>query len=54
MTIISYDPACDWYVRYETFEHNGLKYSRKDYMAYYWVNTSIPKVIQKRRVCPEI
>jgi hypothetical protein len=47
MIRIHYDPACDRYVRYEIYEHHGVKHVRKHYMEYYSAKTSVPKVTRK-------
>ena len=46
---IVYDPACDWYVRYETYLKDGEMYKRKRAMFYYYGKTNIPKVKRDKK-----
>lgn len=44
---IRYDPVCDWYIRCETYEVDGVKYMRGQHMYYYNGKSNIPKVKRK-------
>lgn len=44
-----YDANCDWYIRCETYEVDGVKYMRGQHMHYYNGESSIPKVKRKEK-----
>jgi hypothetical protein len=43
-----YDANCDWYIRRETYEVDGVKHMRGQHMHYYNGKSNIPKVSRKK------